>query len=74
MSSSAHPIEGQIVLLAGAKASVTLTSLSHLLERTQQYVHGRKNEYDRQFERIDGTGDITSFRASRRPVGKTPSR
>lgn len=57
MADVTHPLEGQIVLLAGAQASVTLTRLSDLLERAQHYVHDHREEYDRQFERIEGAGE-----------------
>jgi len=55
-SAVTHPIEGQVVLLAGAKASVTLTQLSALLERVQKRVQRRREEYARQYERIDADG------------------
>ena len=48
-----HPLEGQVVLLAGSRASVTLERLSELVERAQQHVREHRTEYDRQFERID---------------------
>jgi hypothetical protein len=49
-----HPIEGQIVLLAGSKASVSLPKLSDLLERAQQYLADDRDTYDQRFERLDG--------------------
>lgn len=52
----AHPIEGQIVLLAGAQASVTLPHLSELVSRAHEYVTARREEYDGRFERIDEEG------------------
>ncbi len=54
-----HPIDGQVVLLAGAKASVTLERLSTLLERVQQYLAPRTDDYERQYEcvyRNEGVG------------------
>lgn len=48
-----HPIEGQVVLLAGAKASVPLWRLSALLEDVQRHLADRREEYDRRFERVD---------------------
>ena len=53
MAETAHPLSGQILLLAGAKASVTLQHLSKLLDRAHQHVRDQQMVYDRQFERID---------------------
>lgn len=58
-----HPIDGQVVLLAGARASVTLTRLSTLLERAQQHLVGQYEEYAREFERIRGADGTTYFLA-----------
>jgi len=55
MSDQPHPIEGQIVLLAGAKSSVTLDRLSDLLEEVQSHLAKSRSEYERQFECIEGT-------------------
>ncbi|MCL9812658.1 hypothetical protein [Natranaeroarchaeum aerophilus] len=63
-SERTHPIEGQTVLLAGARASVTLSQLSALLERAQQQLVDQRVEYARQFEGIDGTDGRTYFLAS----------
>lgn len=52
--SRSHPIEGQIVLLAGAKSSVTLKRLSALLEDVQRHLAESRTEYERQFECIEG--------------------
>ena len=54
MSMPRHAIEGQVVLLAGARASVTLAHLSTLLGETGQYLYERREAYDRRFERIEG--------------------
>lgn len=45
-----HPIDGQVVLLAGAKASVTLERLSTLLGAVQHHLGGHLDEYNRQYE------------------------
>lgn len=58
-----HPIEGQVVLLAGAQASVTLSQLSALLERAQQQLVDRREDYRRRFERIEGQDEIVYFLA-----------
>lgn len=50
MAEVVHPIDGQVMLLAGAKASVTLEHLSALVARTQEYLGDRKHRYDRQYE------------------------
>lgn len=63
MTEVTHPIEGDVVLLAGAKASVTLPRLSELLEAVQQHLGGRIGEYDRQFERIEGTDGVVYYLA-----------
>ena len=47
-----HPIEGQVVLLAGAKASVTLGQLSQLLERAQRHLVPAQDRYERGYERV----------------------
>lgn len=58
-----HPIEGQIVLLAGAKASVSLTRLSDLLSEAQEYLADVAEEYERRFEHIDACGEGVYFLA-----------
>jgi hypothetical protein len=58
---TAHPIEGQVVLLAGARASVTLEHLSSLLARVQRAVRNRREEYGRRYERIEGRDDVAYF-------------
>lgn len=45
-----HPIDGQVLLLAGAKASVTLEQLSALVARTQDYLGDHIHRYNRQYE------------------------
>jgi len=57
-----HPIEGQVVLLAGARASVPLDRLSDLLATVHAYVSERRERYDRQFERVDA-GDTVYYLA-----------
>ncbi|MXR51294.1 hypothetical protein GRX03_06705 [Halovenus sp. WSH3] len=63
MEEPSHPIEGQVVLLAGAKASVSLARLSDLLADVQEHLVGRVEEYDRRFERIDTDRDGVYFLA-----------
>lgn len=56
-----HAIEGQVVLMAGAKASVSLSRLSELLERFQTHLDGDRDEYDRRFECLDGSADVIYY-------------
>ncbi|WP_049970080.1 hypothetical protein [Haladaptatus cibarius] len=56
-----HPIEGQIVLMAGAKASVPLEHLSELLTETQADLGGRFDEYRQRYECIHETPDESVF-------------
>ncbi|WP_266078512.1 hypothetical protein [Haladaptatus caseinilyticus] len=56
-----HPIEGQIVLLAGAKASVPLERLSELLAETQTDLGGRMEEYRQQYECVYETAEMSVF-------------
>lgn len=57
---TAHPIEGQVLLLTAAKASVSADKLPELLVRTQEYLAGRIEAYRRQYERADAD-DIEAF-------------
>jgi len=63
MTGVAHPIEGQIVLLAGSKASVPLPQLSDLLDRVQHHLADERDTYEQGFERIDGTRDAIYYLA-----------
>lgn len=63
-SERTHPIDGESVLLAGARASVTLARLSELLERAQRHLRRRHDEYTRTFEQIEGAGERAYFLAS----------
>lgn len=56
-----HPIEGQVVLLAGARASVTLARLSELTERAGRYVRDGREEFERRYERIDGSDGLAYY-------------
>jgi hypothetical protein len=47
-----HPIDGQVVVLAGAKASVPLERLPGLLEAVAVHLEGRAADYERRFERV----------------------
>ncbi|MFY4812877.1 hypothetical protein [Haloarcula argentinensis] len=54
MAESSYPIEGQIVLLAGTRASIPLDQLPELLEQTQTYLQANRETYHREYERISG--------------------
>lgn len=56
-----HPIDGQIVLLAGTKASVPLERLSELVEATQADLGPRLDEYRREYECIHETPERSVF-------------
>ena len=56
--SPTHPIEGQIVLLAGAQASVTLQRLSALLAEVQRHLAPSRAAYERRFERLEGAEHV----------------
>ncbi len=47
-----HPIDGQMVLLAGAKASVPLERLSELLGEVQTDLGPRIDDYRWEYERV----------------------
>lgn len=56
-----HPIEGQILLLAGARASVPVDRLPELIERGQSYIREHREEYARSYERIEGAREADYF-------------
>lgn len=58
---SDHPIEAQLVLLAGTHASVPLDRLPSLLEGAQRYVSDHRTEYERRYERIEGARDADYY-------------
>jgi len=49
-----HPIEGQVLLMAGARASVPVQRLPELVEQAQAHVRERRDRYERTRERIAG--------------------
>ncbi|MEF8785196.1 MAG: hypothetical protein V5A45_04625 [Haloarculaceae archaeon] len=50
-----HPIDGQVVLQAGAFASVPLQTLSELIGRVQRHIDEHHTAYERQFECIESS-------------------
>ena len=57
----AHPIDGQIVLLTGAKASVPLERIPDLLARAQIDLAGRLDDHRRQYECVHETDERATF-------------
>lgn len=47
-----HPLDGEALLVAGAKASVPLERLPGLLETAQAHLEPRQADYDRRYERL----------------------
>lgn len=54
MVDTSYPIEGQIVLLAGTRASIPIDRLPDLLEQVQTYLQENQGSYERGYERIQG--------------------
>lgn len=61
MAEVSHPIEGQVFLLAGTKASVPLERLSTLLEQVQDHLGPRVAEYERRYECVYDRNDTYAF-------------
>jgi hypothetical protein len=57
------PIDGQVFVLAAAKASVDPRTLSELLGRVQSHLDGRRDTYRREFERVVESDDREVFLA-----------
>jgi hypothetical protein len=56
-----HPLEGQVVLLAGAKASVSVHRLPRLLERVQTELGPDLESYSRRYELAYEDDDLRCF-------------
>lgn len=56
-----HPLDGEAILVAGAKASVPLERLSTLVETAQAHLRPRKDEYDRAYERLHASADAHTY-------------
>lgn len=56
-----HPIDGQVLLLASAKASVAPSRLPELLVRVQGDLGPRLTEYRRRYEHIAERDDRAAF-------------
>lgn len=55
------PVEGQVLLLAGAKASVAPSRLSDLVDLVQAELRGGVGHYRRRHERVHGADDREAF-------------
>lgn len=56
-----HPLDGEAILVAGAKASVPLERLSTLVETAQAHLSSQKAAYDRRYERLHATADSQTY-------------
>lgn len=56
-----HPIDGQVMLLAAAKASVAGSRLPELVERAQEELGPRLGEYRRRYESAHEDEDACYF-------------
>ncbi|MFB6305009.1 MAG: hypothetical protein ABEH47_07575 [Haloferacaceae archaeon] len=50
-------MDGQVLLLAGAKASVAPTRLPDLVDRAAAYLDDRRDRYRRDYERVHADAD-----------------
>lgn len=55
------PLDGDVLLLAGARASVTPDRLPELVRRAQSHLGPRLDEYARGFERVHADDDRALF-------------
>ncbi|WP_228546077.1 hypothetical protein [Halegenticoccus tardaugens] len=55
------PIDGQVILLTAAKASVAPQALPGLLDRTQAYLAPLLDDYCRRYEMVNETDDYCAF-------------
>lgn len=56
-----EPIEGQILLLAAAKSSVTPTRLPDLVDVAQEHLAAERERYRREYERLYDDDDLEAF-------------
>lgn len=62
-TAGSHPIDGSVVLIAGAKASVPVERLPELLVAVQDYLAEQRAAYERRYELLDETPDAKTFLA-----------
>lgn len=58
---SGEPIEGQILLLTAAKASVASTRLPELVERAQAHLAPERQRYRQEYERVHADDQREAF-------------
>ncbi|QSW97884.1 hypothetical protein [Haloterrigena alkaliphila] len=58
---SGEPIEGQILLLTAAKASVASTRLPELVERAQAHLAPERERYRQEYERVHAGDQREAF-------------
>ena len=58
-----EPIEGQVLLLTAAKASVPPTRLPDLVERAQQALESERERYRREYEQLYADERLEAFLA-----------
>ena len=58
---SGDPIDGDALVLAAAKASVSGERLPELVDRAQKYLADRRSDYGRRYERAHETDDRVVF-------------
>lgn len=56
-----EPIEGQVLLLTAAKASVPATRLPDLVDLTQERLATKREQYRREYERLHETETFEAF-------------
>ncbi|MFC6989477.1 hypothetical protein ACFQJD_13585 [Haloplanus sp. GCM10025708] len=61
MDASGDPIEGQVLLLAAAKASVSADRLPELVSRVERLLDPRRDEYRREYECVYEDDDRVVF-------------
>lgn len=59
----ADPIEGQVVLIAGAKASIAVQRLPTLISRVQDDLGPRLDDYSHRYECVIAPADLRVFLA-----------
>ncbi|RDI72238.1 hypothetical protein [Halopelagius longus] len=55
------PLDGDVLVLAGAKASVAPDRLPELVRRAQRFLASRLDEYERTYETVEDDGERAVF-------------
>ena len=56
-----HPIDGNALMIAAAKASVGAGRLPELLRAADDHLRERADEYERTYERVDETDGVATY-------------